>query len=93
MPQLTISPIWYPFITYWLTTYCQVGQTLSIAIAPGGGYINVLLVCLVWEKRAIPLFWSLLPKLVRSNVTEQRDAIAEILPLLKDYKVVVIGNR
>jgi hypothetical protein len=44
------------------------------------------LVCLVCHSRAIPLFWSLLPKLVRSNVTEQRDAIAEILPLLKDYQ-------
>jgi hypothetical protein len=43
------------------------------------------------HSRAIPLFWSLLPKLVRSNVTEQRDAIAKILPLLKDYKVVVIS--
>ena len=29
--------------------------------------------------------------IVRSNVTEQRDAIAKILPLLKDYKVVVIS--
>jgi hypothetical protein len=45
----------------------------------------------VWEKRAIPLFWSLLPKLGSSNVTEQRYAIAQILPLSKDYKVVVIA--
>ena len=36
LPQLTLRQIWYPLITYWLTTYCQVGQTLSIAIAPGG---------------------------------------------------------
>jgi hypothetical protein len=27
------------------------------------------------------------------DITERRDAIAEILPLLKDYKVVVIGDR
>ena len=32
LPQLTIDRIWYPIITYWLTTYCQVGQTLSIVI-------------------------------------------------------------
>jgi hypothetical protein len=68
------------------------GQTLSIAIdRTWRGYINILLVCLGWEKRAIPLSWSLLPKLRSSNVTEHRDAIAEILPLLKDYKVVVIS--
>ncbi len=34
LPQLTIALIWLALITYWLTTYCYVGQTLSIAIAP-----------------------------------------------------------
>jgi len=34
LPQLTITLIWFPLITYWLTTYCSVGQTLSIAIDP-----------------------------------------------------------
>jgi hypothetical protein len=94
LPQLTISQIWYPIITYWLTTYCQVGQTLSIAIdRTQWGNINILMVSLVWEKRAIPLSWSLLPKLGSSNITEQMNAIAEILPLLKDYQVVVLGDR
>jgi hypothetical protein len=32
LPQLTIASIWFPLIAYWLTTYCSVGQTLSIAI-------------------------------------------------------------
>ena len=34
LPQLTITLIWLPLITYWLTTYCSVGQSLSIAIDP-----------------------------------------------------------
>ena len=34
IPQLTIALIWFPLISYWLTTYCSVGQTLSIAIDP-----------------------------------------------------------
>jgi hypothetical protein len=32
LSQLTIERIWFPLITYWLTTYCSVGQTLLIAI-------------------------------------------------------------
>ncbi|MEG4007302.1 hypothetical protein QUA41_10435, partial [Microcoleus sp. Pol11C1] len=75
-------------------TYCQVGQTLSIVIdRTQWGCINILTLALVWEKRAIPLSWSLLPKLGSSNVAEQKDAIAEILPILKDYQVVVLGDR
>jgi hypothetical protein len=34
LPPLTITLIWFPLITYWLTTYCSVGQSLSIAIDP-----------------------------------------------------------
>lgn len=57
------------------------------------GAVNLLTISLVWERRAIPLGWSLLPKLGSSNFREQREAIAEILPLLQDYKVVVLGDR
>jgi hypothetical protein len=33
LPNLTISLIWFPLITYWLTTYCPpIGTRLSIAI-------------------------------------------------------------
>lgn len=34
LPNLTILIIWFLLITYWLTTYCRIGQTLSIAIDP-----------------------------------------------------------
>jgi urease accessory protein UreF len=32
LPQLRLDLLWYPLITYWLTTYCQVGQTFAIVI-------------------------------------------------------------
>jgi uncharacterized membrane protein len=93
LPQLTLNLLWYPLIAYWLATYCQASQTLTIVIdRTQWGSINLLMVSLVWEQRAIPLFWTLLPKLGSSNVTEQMDAIAQVLPLLKDYQVVVLGD-
>jgi len=93
LPQLTVSQIWYPLITNWLTNYCRGGQTLSIVIDRSQwGTINLLMVSLVWERRAIPLYWSLLPKLGSSNFCEQRDAPAEVLPILKNYKIVVLGD-
>ncbi len=71
-----------------------------LSIARFGGSINILTsseaipkgIALVWKKRAIPLFWSLLPKLGSSNVAEQIGALAAILPLLKDDQVVVLGD-
>ncbi|MBD0303874.1 MAG: IS4 family transposase [Tolypothrix sp. T3-bin4] len=94
LPQLTITYLWFPVISYWLTTYCQAGQKLSLAIDRSQwGCINLLMVSLIWEKRAIPLSWSLLPKRGSSNIDEQSAALSGILPLFKDYKIVVLGDR
>jgi hypothetical protein len=51
------------------------------------------MVSLIWEKRAIPLYWSLLPKLGNSNLSEQTKNIQQVLPLLSEYKVIVLGDR
>jgi hypothetical protein len=67
----TIELIWFPLITYWLTTYCPVGIRLPIAIDRSQWRcINLFMVSLIWERRAIPLYWSLLPKLGSSNFEE-----------------------
>ena len=94
LPQLTLAGIWFPLISYWLTTYCRVGQRLSIAIdRTQWGCINLFMVSLIWQRRAIPLYWSLLPKLGNSNLEEQTFALQEVLPLFKKYKIIVLGER
>ena len=93
LPQLTLAGIWFPLISYWLTTYCRVGQRLSIAIdRTQWGCINLFMVSLIWQRRAIPLYWSLLPKLGNSNLEEQTFALQEVLPLFKKYKIIVLGD-
>jgi hypothetical protein len=67
LPSLTISLIWFPLITYWLTTYCRIGTRLSRAIDRSRGCINLFMVSPISPQRAIPLYWSLLPKLGNSN--------------------------
>jgi hypothetical protein len=94
LPQLTLTLIWFPLIAYWLTTYCSAGQTISIAIDRSQwGCINLFTLALIWHKRAIPLYWCLLPKLGNSNLQEQTFALQQVLPLLKEYKVIVLGDR
>src|SRR5918998_1060054 len=94
LPQLTSERIWFPLITYWLTTYCSVGKTLLIAIDRSQwGCINLFTIALIWQKRAIPLYWCLLPKLGNSNLSEQTLALQQVLPLLKEYKVILLGDR
>ena len=94
LPNLTISLIWFPLITYWLTSYCRIGTRLSIAIDRSQwGCINLFMVSLIWERRAIPLYWSLLPKLGNSNFESQTTNLEQVLPLFSEYKVIVLGDR
>lgn len=70
------------------------GQTLSVAIdRTQWGCINLFTIALIWQKRAIPLYWCLLPKLGSSNLQEQTLALEQVLPLFKEYKLIVLGDR
>ncbi len=51
------------------------------------------MVSLIWQRRAIPLYWSLLPKLGNSNFSEQILILQQVLPLFREYKVIVLGER
>ena len=42
---------------------------------------------------ALPLYWQLLPTVGCSDQDEKKEVIEAILPLLKGYKVVVLGDR
>ncbi|MEG4447181.1 transposase, partial [Microcoleus sp. AT9_B4] len=44
-------------------------------------------------RRAIPLYWSLLPKLGNSNFESQTTNLQPVLPLFSEYKVIVLGDR
>ena len=53
----------------------------------------MFMVSLIWERIAIPLYWSLLPKLGSSNFESQTTNLKQILPLFSSDKVIVLGNR
>ena len=54
---------------------------------------NVFMISLIWDKRALPLYWQILPKRGCSNLREQQKLISPILGLLKNHKFVLLGDR
>ena len=54
---------------------------------------NVLMVSAIIQKRAFPLFWTLLDKQGASNLTEQQQVLRPVIRLLKRYKLIIIGER
>jgi hypothetical protein len=47
----------------------------------------------ICPRRAIPLYWSLLPKLGNSNFESQTTNLEQVLQLFSEYKAIVLGDR
>lgn len=94
LPHLTIERIWWPLFTYWLTNNFAPSEVLYIAIArTQWDLINLIVVSLIYDKRAIPIYFEVLPNLGNTNAEKQVEVLSQVLPLLSNYKKVVLGDR
>ncbi len=93
-PSLTIAKIWLPIVTTWLATYFTSGEIVYVVIdRTNWACVNLLMISVVWDKRAFPVYFELLPKLGSSNLDEQKAVFSQALPIFKNYKVCVLGDR
>jgi hypothetical protein len=95
LPSLTISKLLWPIISYWLENLVpkKPKQKLYLAIDRSQWKnINLLMVSVIWSRRAIPLAWRLLPHLGNCNQEEQESVLSPILERLKEYEIVVLGD-
>lgn len=94
LPNLTIDKIWLPIVTAWLETYFSSSEIIYLVIdRTNWSCVNLLVISVVWEKRAFPIYFELLPKLGSSNLDEQKAALSRPLPIFKNYKICVLCDR
>jgi hypothetical protein len=94
VPQLTPQALWFPILKHWLKTHFHRGQTLKLVIdRTNWQHHNLIMVSLVYQKRAIPLFWQLLEHQGQSNLSEQQAVLLPVLRLLRPYPLIVLGDR
>jgi Transposase DDE domain len=94
IPEWNIETIWFPILRSLFSTYFQDNQVLYLAIdRTSWAKINLLMISLIWHKRAIPIYFELLPKLGNSNLEEQTTALSKVLPLFQKYQLIVLGDR
>lgn len=94
LPQLTIQGLWYPILQRWLTEQLEPNQVVYLAIdRTKWCCINLLVISIIWDRRAIPVYWTLLAKHGNSNYAEQTTAFGQVLDLFTAYRVVILGDR
>lgn len=94
LTNLKIEKIWFPIIEELLKNYFRSDKIIYLAIdRTNWCRINLFMVSIIWDKRAFPVYFKLLPKLGSSNITEQKEIIEKIIPLFINYKICVLGDR
>ncbi|MGB8698932.1 MAG: IS4 family transposase [Thermosynechococcaceae cyanobacterium] len=92
--KFNLEKIWLPCFRKLIESTLGQNQIAYIAIdRTNWGYINILMVSLIWERRAWPIYWVLLEKAGNSNLEDQKKILNQILPLFANHKTVVLGDR
>ena len=54
---------------------------------------NLLMVSIVYERRAIPVYFYSFRKKGNSNLAQQQQVLSPVFELLENYKITVLGDR
>ncbi len=91
---LSILILWFPIVKQVISRQLKAGSQLVIALdRTQWKEYNVLMVSAIVQKRAFPLFWTLLDKQGASNLAEQQQVLRPVIRLLKRYKLIALGDR
>ena len=92
--KLSVVLLWFPIISAILARFFEPLSSLVIAIdRTQWKDNNILMVSVIYQKRALPVYWCLLDKKGCSNLQEQQKVLRPVIRLLKNYQLVIIGDR
>ncbi|MEP0914433.1 hypothetical protein NDI45_26370 [Leptolyngbya sp. GB1-A1] len=94
LPQLNLKALWFPIIKHWLKQHFHRGQSVYLVIdRTAWQHHNLLVISLVYQKRTIPVFWSLLDHCGSSSLSEQQAVFRPVLALMRRYRCIVLEDR
>ena len=94
LPIFEIKELWFPIIREWIFQTFSKKTIIYLAIdRTNWNNKNLLIISVIYKKRAIPVYFKRLSKLGSSNFSEQKEVISNIIELFIEYKVVILGDR
>jgi Transposase DDE domain len=92
--KLNVISLWLPIIKNWITAQFMAEETIYLVIDRTKWIANnLMMVSIIYKQRTIPIYFELLPQLGNSNLEQQKNVFNQVLPILKSYKIVVLGDR
>ena len=94
LPQLGFKTLWFPILRSLIPTLFPANSTLYLAMdRTNWRSTNLMMVSLIYDKRAIPVYIQILNKQGSSNLEEQKQVLEPVVRLLRDYTIVILGDR
>jgi hypothetical protein len=94
LDEFKIETLWFPCVKSLLEKMFKANDTVYLVIdRTSWGIINILMVSVVYNHRALPVYWSFLDKKGNSNLSEQQEILSRTLELLSEYVIIVLGDR
>ncbi|MCX7594877.1 MAG: IS4 family transposase [Fischerella sp.] len=91
---LSVVRLWFPIIEEIVSRLFKPQSQLIITLdRTSWKDNNILMVSVIYQKRALPIFWCLLDKEGCSNLQEQQKVLRPVIRLLKHYQLIIIGDR
>lgn len=96
--ELSIEGVWLGWVKCLLNLMFKPKETIYLAIdRTSWGIINILMVSVIYDNRAWPIYWSFLSKKGSSNLTEQQEVLSKSIELLsenrEDNRLIILGDR
>jgi hypothetical protein len=94
LSALSLPLFWFPIIQLIIQKEFLKGSRLILTIdRTQWKNNNIFLIAVIYKKRALPIYWQVLNKKGSSNLAEQQAIIKPVLRLLKQYELVIMGDR
>jgi hypothetical protein len=94
LEQFNIKQLWFPILITWIEQEWNLQEIIYLVIDRSQWRdTNLLMVSIIYERRAIPVYFTLLEKKGNSNLAQQQQVLLPVIELLKDYKITVLGDR
>ncbi len=94
LSSLNLPLFWFPIVKQIIQKEFKLGNRLILTLdRTQWKNNNVLVIAVIYKKRAIPIYWKILGKKGSSNLREQKLVIKPVLHLFDNYELVILGDR
>jgi hypothetical protein len=89
-----LDSIWLSLVIGWIEGSVKQNNVVYLAIDRTKWQSNnILMVSMIWRKRAIPIYWKMLEKQGNSTFENQQLVLTPVFAALSDYSLLVLGDR